>query len=104
MRYFIRFSYFGKHYHGWQKQPNAVTVQGVLEDALSKLLANEIILMGAGRTDAGVHAKELYAHFDFEEIPKEVLGRLPWRTNPQKKFGFISCTGIKKPSFKFISK
>ncbi|ADV47825.1 tRNA pseudouridine(38-40) synthase TruA [Cellulophaga sp. E16_2] len=71
MRYFIRFSYFGKHYHGWQKQPNAVTVQGVLEDALSKLLANEIILMGAGRTDAGVHAKELYAHFDFEEIPNK---------------------------------
>ncbi|WP_405248211.1 tRNA pseudouridine(38-40) synthase TruA [Cellulophaga sp. Asnod2-G02] len=71
MRYFIRFSYFGKQYHGWQKQPNAITVQGVLEDALSKLLSHEIILMGAGRTDAGVHAKELYAHFDFGEIPQK---------------------------------
>ena len=71
MRYFIRFSYFGKQYHGWQKQPNAITVQGVLEDALSKLLSQEIILMGAGRTDAGVHAKELYAHFDFGEIPQK---------------------------------
>jgi tRNA pseudouridine38-40 synthase len=69
LRYFIRFSYFGKHYHGWQKQPNALTVQEVLEDALSKLLAREIILMGAGRTDAGVHARQLYAHFDFEAIP-----------------------------------
>ncbi|MFK8058769.1 MAG: glycoside hydrolase family 2 TIM barrel-domain containing protein, partial [Polaribacter sp.] len=41
--------------------------------------------------------------YDFDKIPKEVLGRLPWRTNPQKKFGFISSTGIKKPAFKYIS-
>lgn len=68
MRYFICFSYFGKHYHGWQKQPNAITVQEVLEDALSKLLGKTIDVMGAGRTDAGVHAKQMYAHFDFTEI------------------------------------
>ncbi|MFX0555193.1 tRNA pseudouridine(38-40) synthase TruA [Maribacter sp. CXY002] len=68
MRYFIRFSYFGKSYHGWQNQPNAITVQEVLEDAVSKLLRQKIDLVGAGRTDAGVHAKEMYAHFDFGSI------------------------------------
>ena len=68
MRYFIEFSYFGKHYHGWQKQPNAITVQGVMEDAMTKLLRIELILMGAGRTDAGVHAKQMFAHFDAEKI------------------------------------
>ncbi|KQC31392.1 tRNA pseudouridine(38-40) synthase TruA [Flagellimonas eckloniae] len=68
MRYFIRFSYFGKAYHGWQNQPNAITVQEVLEKALSTLLREKIELVGAGRTDAGVHAKEMYAHFDFNLI------------------------------------
>ena len=68
MRYFVAFSYFGKYYHGWQKQPNAITVQEVLEDAFSKLLGVPILLMGAGRTDAGVHAKQMFAHFDFSEI------------------------------------
>lgn len=65
LRYFIRFSYVGKAYHGWQNQPNAITVQEVLEHALSVLLKEKIALVGAGRTDAGVHAKEMYAHFDF---------------------------------------
>ena len=68
MRYFIRFSYFGKAYHGWQKQPNAITVQEVLETALSTLLRTNIEIVGAGRTDTGVHAKEMYAHFDYELI------------------------------------
>lgn len=68
MRYFVQFSYFGKDYHGWQKQPNAITVQSVLQDAFCKLLRSEISLMGAGRTDAGVHAKQMYAHFDAIEI------------------------------------
>lgn len=68
MRYFIQFSYFGKAYHGWQNQPNAITVQEVLENALTVLLRKKIALVGAGRTDAGVHAKEMYAHFDFETI------------------------------------
>jgi len=65
LRYFIKFSYFGRSYHGWQNQPNAITVQEVLEDAVSKLLRQKIDLVGAGRTDAGVHAREMYAHFDF---------------------------------------
>lgn len=68
MRYFIQFSYFGKAYHGWQNQPNAITVQEVLEHALSVLLREKIQLVGAGRTDAGVHAREMYAHFDFNDV------------------------------------
>lgn len=68
MRYFLRFSYHGKAYHGWQRQPNALTVQEVLEDALSTILRTTIEVTGAGRTDAGVHAKELVAHFDYTEI------------------------------------
>lgn len=68
MRYFIQFSYFGKCYHGWQKQPNALTVQEVLEGVFNKLLRQKIDLVGAGRTDTGVHAKEMYAHFDIDQI------------------------------------
>ncbi len=68
MRYFIQFSYFGKAYHGWQNQPNAITVQEVLEKALSTLLREKVEVVGAGRTDAGVHAKQMFAHFDVEPI------------------------------------
>ena len=69
MRYFMAFSYFGKEYHGWQRQPNAITIQQVMEDSLSTLLNQKIELVGAGRTDAGVHAREMFAHFDVTEIP-----------------------------------
>ncbi len=64
MRYFLELSYHGKNYHGWQRQPNAITVQEVLEKALSTLLRKSISIIGAGRTDAGVHAKVMVAHFD----------------------------------------
>ncbi|VXB87634.1 tRNA pseudouridine(38-40) synthase TruA [Maribacter litoralis] len=68
MRFFIQFSYFGKAYHGWQNQPNAITVQEVLEKGMSKLLNSPVSLMGAGRTDTGVHAKMMYAHFDVDAL------------------------------------
>ncbi|RTE53297.1 tRNA pseudouridine(38-40) synthase TruA [Arenibacter aquaticus] len=68
MRYFVQFSYNGKNYHGWQKQPNAITVQEVLEKALCLLLKEPILLTGAGRTDAGVHAREMYAHFNSQAV------------------------------------
>lgn len=64
MRYFIELSYNGKKYHGWQNQPNAISVQEVIEKALSTLLRSKTAIVGAGRTDAGVHAKQMYAHFD----------------------------------------
>ena len=64
MRYFIHLAYHGTAYHGWQIQPNAVSVQETLNKAFSVLLQSEMNLMGAGRTDTGVHAREMYAHFD----------------------------------------
>ena len=69
MRYFIRFSYEGSNYHGWQRQPNALTVQQVLEGALTTLLRIPVSLVAAGRTDTGVHARDMYAHADLEPIP-----------------------------------
>lgn len=66
MRYFVTFSYDGTRYHGWQVQPNGISVQEVLQDALSTLLRTRIEVTGAGRTDAGVHARMMVAHFDTE--------------------------------------
>ena len=66
MRYFIELSYNGSAYHGWQNQPNAVSVQQVLEEALTKLLQSKTEIVGAGRTDTGVHASQMFAHFDFD--------------------------------------
>lgn len=64
MRYFIYFQYNGAGYHGWQRQPNGSSVQETLEDAMSTLMRTTIALTGAGRTDAGVHARFMTAHFD----------------------------------------
>ena len=65
MRYFVTLSYDGTQYHGWQIQPNGVSVQEVLQKALSTLLRKPIEVTGAGRTDAGVHASMMVAHFDW---------------------------------------
>ena len=66
-RYFIYLGYDGSAYHGWQVQPNGSSVQGTLERALSTVLRREVTVTGAGRTDAGVHARLMVAHFDWEE-------------------------------------
>ena len=66
MRYFIRLSYNGKNYKGWQRQPKAPSVQEEVENALSLLLRTEIAIVGAGRTDTGVHARDYFAHFDLD--------------------------------------
>ena len=66
MRYFIKFSYNGSRYHGWQIQPNAISVQETLTTAMETILKSKIELVGAGRTDTGVHASEMFAHFSFE--------------------------------------
>ena len=65
MRYFVTFSYDGSRYHGWQIQPNGDSVQAQLQRGLSLLLRQEVMVTGAGRTDAGVHARMMVAHFDF---------------------------------------
>lgn len=64
MRYFIELGYHGKAYHGWQIQDNAITVQQLLNHALSCLLKEVITTIGQGRTDTGVHCIKMYAHFD----------------------------------------
>jgi len=66
LRYFIQLSYNGKNYHGWQNQPKEISVQEVIENALSTLLKETITIVGAGRTDTGVHAIQMFAHFDTE--------------------------------------
>ena len=64
MRFFIELSYKGTNYHGWQEQPNANTVQAEINRALSTILNTNIEVIGAGRTDTGVHANQMFAHFD----------------------------------------
>lgn len=66
MRYFFRVEYDGSRFGGWQRQPNALSIQEILENAFSVVLRSQISVTGAGRTDAGVHAKAQGAHFDFE--------------------------------------
>lgn len=65
-RYFIELSYNGTGYHGWQIQPNAITVQECLDKALSVYFRQPVATLGCGRTDTGVHATQFYAHFDLE--------------------------------------
>ena len=78
MRYFIEFAYKGTAYHGSQVQPNGITVQSVLQDAFFTILRTPVALTFAGRTDAGVHAEQMFAHFDLDDIPPtaERLNRL----------------------------
>lgn len=76
MRYFIHFGYDGTAYHGWQIQPNANSVQQELQHALSLLLGEDMEVVGAGRTDTGVHARHMAAHFDWP------CGQLP--TSPDQ--------------------
>lgn len=66
-RYFIRLAFDGTPYHGWQIQPNAITVQQVLNDALTMMLREPVNLTGCGRTDTGVHAEMFYAHMDLKQ-------------------------------------
>lgn len=77
MRYFLQLSYHGKNYSGWQRQENAVSVQETLEDNLSRIYAEKIEIIGCGRTDAGVHAQDYFAHFDTDKImPDNFLYRI----------------------------
>lgn len=96
MRYFLELEYFGKAYHGWQRQPAAITVQEVVEKALGTLLQEKKEVVGAGRTDAGVHARQLFAHFDSEAdlseeftfrmnslLPKDIAVKGIYKVNPE---------------------
>ncbi len=77
MRYFIKLSYRGTNYSGYQIQPNAMSVQETIEDGLSKVLRTTIKITGCGRTDSGVHAKDYVAHFDTDaEFSEDFLKRI----------------------------
>ena len=77
MRYFIEFAYRGTDFHGSQTQPNGNTVQAEMEAAFATILREPVSLTFAGRTDAGVHAEKMIAHFDIEKaVPANLVGRL----------------------------
>ena len=78
MRYFIELAYNGKNYHGWQIQPDVVSVQEKINHAISTVLQLQIEVVGAGRTDTGVHASQMFAHFDLE---KEIKGDIVHKLN-----------------------
>lgn len=82
MRYFITLSYDGTRYHGWQIQPNGISVQETLQQCLTTLLRQPTEIVGAGRTDAGVHASMMVAHFDTDRhLSTEELRQLVYRLN-----------------------
>ncbi|ACY40619.1 tRNA pseudouridine synthase A [Blattabacterium sp. (Blattella germanica) str. Bge] len=77
MRFFIELAYNGKYFYGWQVQKKVSTVEGNLEYCLSKLLKESINVIGAGRTDKGVHAKQMFAHFDYKgKISNNLIKKL----------------------------
>ncbi len=81
-RYFVRLSFDGTNYHGWQIQHNSRTVQKVLNEAFSLLLREEIHLTGCGRTDTGVHAREFFAHFETgKKLQEKDLRNLVFKLN-----------------------
>lgn len=101
MRYFIELAYNGTKYHGWQIQPHCNTVQEEINKALSVVLQEEINVVGAGRTDTGVHAKQMFAHFDTEKeldknyihksnsvLPDDIVVYDLFRVNPDKHARF----------------
>lgn len=81
MRYFIFISYKGTSYHGWQIQPNSITVQKLLDEALTTILSENISTTGAGRTDTGVHAMVFCAHFDSISTDLDTVKNLIYKLN-----------------------
>jgi tRNA pseudouridine38-40 synthase len=77
LRFVLEIAYKGTNYHGWQFQNNSITVQQVIEEALTRILRNKISVIGCGRTDTAVHASQFFLHFDFEDkIPTKFIFRL----------------------------
>jgi tRNA pseudouridine38-40 synthase len=95
-RYFIFISYNGSSYHGWQIQPESITVQKTLDDALSVVLSEEISTTGAGRTDTGVHAAFFCAHFDSCSPDLAKQNNLVYRLNKYlpRDISVISVRGV----------
>lgn len=79
MRYFFEIAYDGTQYHGWQRQKNAISVQEVVEEALTRITREEVSVTGSGRTDTGVHCEQQFFHADFESSMNE--GKLQFKLN-----------------------
>ncbi|MCX2575421.1 tRNA pseudouridine(38-40) synthase TruA [Pedobacter sandarakinus] len=106
MRYFFHIAYQGQHYNGWQKQPGAISVQGVIEEALIKILKAPIAINGCGRTDAQVHASQYFFHVD---LPQEFDFDLVYRLNktlPQNIaiFDIIRMEGLPHARFDAVQR
>ena len=80
-RYFAHLAYKGTNYHGWQYQPNAISVQETLNKAFSVIFKEKVDLTGCGRTDTGVHSRNFYAHFDLSPQSKEALQKVTYQLN-----------------------
>ena len=93
MRFFIDISYDGTNYHGWQIQPNAKTIQDQINKAISTILNQEINVVGAGRTDTGVHAKQLIAHFDYDKKidTKKIVHKLNGFSRSKDSPPMVTC-------------
>jgi len=116
MRVMLIVAYDGTNYHGWQMQPNAVTIEQILNEKLSELLGEEIVVIGASRTDAGVHAEGNVAVFDTEtRIPAEKISYALNRTLPddivvQESFEVESdfhprkCDSIKTYEYRILNR
>ena len=77
MRYFLELAYRGTQYHGWQRQPNGLSVQEAVETALTTVLRQPVAIVGSGRTDTGVHAGQQFAHFESDRpLPAQLLRSL----------------------------
>ena len=92
-RFFIELAYDGTRYHGWQIQPNAVTVQEVLHNALKTVLRQPVETTGCGRTDTGVHASEFFAHFDMQ-VDDDFIADNLWLTEKAKSLNAVLPTDI----------
>lgn len=96
MRYFLELAYDGTRFHGWQVQPNAITVQAVLDDALRKVFRHPgVETVGSGRTDTGVHATQQWVHVDLPQVlnPQEVQYKLNRILPPDIAIGRVYPVG-----------
>ena len=97
-RYFLHLAYNGTRYHGWQIQPDAISVQEELEKCVSLKIGEKVSITGCGRTDTGVHARNFYAHFDTEKtiadcesfvhrlnifLPEDIVVYKCWEVDPE---------------------
>ena len=79
MRYFLEIAYNGNRYHGWQMQPNAISVQQIVEEALSTMMRREMTITGSGRTDTGVHCEQQFFHIDIDDT--QLIDNLTFKLN-----------------------